>query len=710
MAVTVNINGLSCVHQTSGGMATATLPDVCRTPYAGTPVPYPNIAMSSDLVAGTVTIAVDGSSAAMQSSMFVKSTGDEAGALGGVVSQVFMMEATFLSFSPTVFFEGQPACRLTDKMLMNKGNTVCMDGVVQPPLPPVVTRAPGAPSQLTPTEPRFCDVQSLRATCAHGRSVDADLGSGIPTLQVVSKASKPDGVLIEWVGSCGFGQPQCPLAAVEMPDGSWDLRAAGTLDVLPPEAWTTSDDALVAGKRMFQAWGDVFRLLMTGQLPHADYLVQGCTCEGGESAAVASGLWLRIQAFPEASTEGQMTISFKHENLKTLKPVKGKVEKAVEAARRDKTGRDVDEAFGSRAPAGAKPVRARAPTMTLAEFSKGERPHEEVEDPLRFEPGSVWSQGGKLTAKLGDDTFELAGDLTVEEGPLNLGSLFRKLGPACVLFERMARWGAPSKFTPRWPNFSMGGGLTLAELPGKPEVGIEGSFSVQAKPLFGLELETSILEFIIRYGGSLGGPAGAVLAQGLLQIREQVAKGVGGKGTRFQASAEIDIVITVGGDIGGGVCFKFLDGEATLDRSVDALHGGVDVIIKGFAKASARVFIVNAAAVAEVGAGGADGKEPARFGIKARPNEHLFDLQAHVYFTGLAIYYVLYVELGASGATNKDEHKIEREDDGLSSPRQTSDPTSKSSGSAKTTDRLYEQQGICVLMKPWTWPEGAAQG
>ena len=98
------------------------------------PIPYPNIAMSSDLVSGTTTVTVDGSPAAIQSSKFVKSSGDEAGVAGGVASSVFMMEATFLSFSPTVTFDGQPACRLTDKMLMNKGNTVCMGGAVNPPV------------------------------------------------------------------------------------------------------------------------------------------------------------------------------------------------------------------------------------------------------------------------------------------------------------------------------------------------------------------------------------------------------------------------------------------------------------------------------------------------------------------------------------------------------------------------------------------------
>jgi hypothetical protein len=526
-----------------------------------------------------------------------------------------------------------------------------------------------------------------------------------------------------------------------MPDGSWYLRSAGELEVPPPGAWKTSDDFLVkVGKSAVHGWGQVFRLLVTGQLPHADYLVQGCTCEGGESVEVASGLWLRIQAFPEASIEGEMSVSFKHENLKTQKTKKTKGEEEADADRKELLQRDVDEALGIKnqktkktktereadaahreeirrdvdealGTSGAAAGSASAPVS--ASSDKPSEPEvEEVEDPLRFEPGSVWSQGGKLTAQLGDTKFELGGDLTVQEGPLNLSGLFSKLGPACVLFEKMAKWGAPSKFTPRWPNFSMGGGVTLVELPGKPEVGPEGSFQLQAKPLFGLALETSILEFIIRYAGYLGGPGGAALAHGLLQIRKQIAEGVGSKGAGFQANAEIDITITVGGDLGGGVSFKFVDGEATLDRSVAALGGGVDLEIKGVVKASARVFLVNAAAVAEVGAGAADAKGPARFGVKAFPKEHLFDLQSQVYFTGLAIYYVLYVELGASGATNKDEQKAVDEDKGMTPPGRSGrsqDPKSESSASAKASDRLYEKSGTCVLMTPWTWPEIAAK-
>jgi len=75
------------------------------------------------------TITLDGQPAAIQSSKFAKSTGDEAGSLGGVASGVFIGETSFISFSPNVFFEGKPVVRLTDKALMNKGNTVCAAGL-----------------------------------------------------------------------------------------------------------------------------------------------------------------------------------------------------------------------------------------------------------------------------------------------------------------------------------------------------------------------------------------------------------------------------------------------------------------------------------------------------------------------------------------------------------------------------------------------------
>jgi hypothetical protein len=134
MAVTVNVNNLSLAHKGSGGVAASTVPDVCLTPSGSgpVPIPYPNIARSADLAKGTTTVKADGGNMiAVMGSEFSVSTGDEAGTVGGVISGTNMAEATWITCSPDVKMEGRNVCRLTDKMLLNHGNTVCLGGLNQ---------------------------------------------------------------------------------------------------------------------------------------------------------------------------------------------------------------------------------------------------------------------------------------------------------------------------------------------------------------------------------------------------------------------------------------------------------------------------------------------------------------------------------------------------------------------------------------------------
>ncbi len=136
MSVTINVNMLSLVHEDSNG-TTIAFPDVCKTPSppSGTvPIPYPNIAMSSDLDKGTKKVKVDGGNpAAIQGSEFSSSKGDEAGVAGGIVSGVNEDKATWILFSFNVFMEGKNACRLMDIMSQNKDNIVGF-GILQEPV------------------------------------------------------------------------------------------------------------------------------------------------------------------------------------------------------------------------------------------------------------------------------------------------------------------------------------------------------------------------------------------------------------------------------------------------------------------------------------------------------------------------------------------------------------------------------------------------
>lgn len=138
MPVTIKVNGTanSLVHKMSNGISTATIPDVCKTPTPGGPVPmpYPNIAQSITLSNGTTTVKGDKMMAANKGSKFALSNGDQPGTIGGVKSNVFMKEATWILYSFDVKLQGKNAARFTDKMFHNSENTVNLAGVLQNPV------------------------------------------------------------------------------------------------------------------------------------------------------------------------------------------------------------------------------------------------------------------------------------------------------------------------------------------------------------------------------------------------------------------------------------------------------------------------------------------------------------------------------------------------------------------------------------------------
>lgn len=139
MPVTVKVNGTtnSLAHKGSNGTSIATIPDVCKTPSPGgpVPIPYPNISQSATLDKGTSTVKADGGMMiAVKGSEFSLSNGDNAGVAGGVKSSTFMKESTWILYSFDVKMEGKNVCRLTDKKFQNHENTVDLAGLFQFPV------------------------------------------------------------------------------------------------------------------------------------------------------------------------------------------------------------------------------------------------------------------------------------------------------------------------------------------------------------------------------------------------------------------------------------------------------------------------------------------------------------------------------------------------------------------------------------------------
>jgi len=141
MGVSVGVNMLSVVHKSSSG-TTVVFPDVCKTPSPGgpIPIPYPNIAMSSDTDKGTKKVKCDGNTVCVKDSNFKMSSGDEAGtAGGGVASSKTKGKAEFVNFSFDVKFEGKNVARAFDLMLHNDKNTPPAP-LLQGPIIPVPTK------------------------------------------------------------------------------------------------------------------------------------------------------------------------------------------------------------------------------------------------------------------------------------------------------------------------------------------------------------------------------------------------------------------------------------------------------------------------------------------------------------------------------------------------------------------------------------------
>ena len=125
MGVTVGANfSVRCsqIEQRSDHRFSRRLQD--PQPGRSIPIPYPNVAKSSDTAKGTKKIKCDGNPVCHKGSNFSMSVGDEAGgAGGGVASNKFKGKAEFVNFSFDVKVEGNNIARAFDLMLHNDKNT-----------------------------------------------------------------------------------------------------------------------------------------------------------------------------------------------------------------------------------------------------------------------------------------------------------------------------------------------------------------------------------------------------------------------------------------------------------------------------------------------------------------------------------------------------------------------------------------------------------
>jgi hypothetical protein len=137
--------------------------DVCTVPDGGGPVPFVNVAVSADAAGCAGAVRVNGVPVVLARSTFARSTGDEPGQDGGVISGTTEGAAQFINYSYDVRIEGQPVPRAFDPMIHN------LDGA-------------GVPNAYSPAEIQdaasldpdldiicrsicFCDAMEMKMTC-----------------------------------------------------------------------------------------------------------------------------------------------------------------------------------------------------------------------------------------------------------------------------------------------------------------------------------------------------------------------------------------------------------------------------------------------------------------------------------------------------------------------------------------------------------------
>jgi hypothetical protein len=249
MSVTIKVNGTttSLAHKFSSGITTATIPDVCKTPSPGgpVPVPYPNIANSITLSDGTTTVKGDKAMAANKGSKFSLSNGDNAGVAGGVKSSTFMKEATWILYSFDVKMDGKNVCRLTDKMFHNSENAANLGGEIQIPVLAGETAA---------------DLQEIAEKC----------NDAVNESQGYTKANPPKGTICKQMGTDKHACCEESINNYNKANPGSKLRSevafnaqgqalegvASTAKAQASKVYETSK-ALV-GSRMVSAWGDVY--------------------------------------------------------------------------------------------------------------------------------------------------------------------------------------------------------------------------------------------------------------------------------------------------------------------------------------------------------------------------------------------------------------------------------------------------------------------
>jgi len=101
-------------------------PDVCKTPPALLPIPYPNMAMGPTAIPNAWNILFLAMPAHNMATVTPLTLGDQPGVALGLASNTVMAQSRHLTGAFTVLIKGTPVTRMTSLSMQNRTNMVGM--------------------------------------------------------------------------------------------------------------------------------------------------------------------------------------------------------------------------------------------------------------------------------------------------------------------------------------------------------------------------------------------------------------------------------------------------------------------------------------------------------------------------------------------------------------------------------------------------------
>jgi len=312
---------------------------------------------------------------------------------------------------------------------------------------------------------------------------------------------------------------------------------------------------------------------------------------------------------------------------------------------------------------------------------------------------SEWKISAKLNGNVGDKNwaFETSDKKDAERYMPGLQNSIRGLVYKLDEFYRKADSSKGLvKFNMTWPSLSLGGNIELIEATDDFDVDIGGEIYFNFSPLIKADVKMDLLEWLLLFTTPLG--------PFLQEIKTKAATdGIGSKNLNAKAVIAIDLILT--GEASTTLNWKKSAKDKWLSTSGDKVSeatAGITIGLEAKIKAEAKIFYVKITFGAELHVKGAKNASQGIgvfFTLFATTEKDKPAIGGKVDFTGAAIYYTYYSEIGS------DELQSDQADPSNNRQRGKGGKFASKKSNKESKGRGNKMEKLTEIFKSDYWPK-----